>query len=154
MQSRVIDAIKRETLLIDTRGECVGQVNGLSVTDLARYERRFNGFKSDYRGENVGYTMFAAETAEAFNRDDIRGDGTSGPYRLSDTPIIVNSDKVRIETPRGDTGYWIGPAGGAADAGPGTDFYAVEHARASVRPLQVDLTFHTQLARLPDWLRR
>jgi 5'-nucleotidase len=61
---------------------------------------------------------------------------------------------VRIETPRGDTGYWIGPAGGAADAGPGTDFYAVEHARASVTPLQVDLTFHTQLARLPDWLRQ
>ncbi len=61
---------------------------------------------------------------------------------------------VQIETPRGDTGYWIGPAGGAADAGPGTDFYAVEHARASVTPLQVDLTFHTQLAHLPDWLRR
>ena len=34
VQSRVIDAIKRETLLIDTSGECVGQVNGLSVTDL------------------------------------------------------------------------------------------------------------------------
>jgi len=71
---------------------------GLSVTDLARYERRFNGLKSEYRGENVGYTMFAAETAEAFNRDDIRGDGTSGPYRLSNVPIIVNSEKVWIET--------------------------------------------------------
>jgi len=61
---------------------------------------------------------------------------------------------VRVETPRGDTGYWIGPAGGAADAGPGTDFHAIEHARASVTPLQVDLTFHGQLARLPDWLLR
>ena len=37
MQSRVIDAIKRETLLIDTSGECVGQVNGLSVTDLGDF---------------------------------------------------------------------------------------------------------------------
>ena len=37
MQSRVIDAIKRETLLIDTSGECVGQINGLSVTDLGEY---------------------------------------------------------------------------------------------------------------------
>jgi outer membrane protein OmpA-like peptidoglycan-associated protein len=71
---------------------------GLSVTDLARYERRFNGFKSEFRGENVGYTVFAAETAEAFNRDDIRGDGTSGPYRLSNTAVIGNSDKVWIET--------------------------------------------------------
>ena len=37
MQSRIIDAIKRETLLIDTSGECVGQVNGLSVTDLGEF---------------------------------------------------------------------------------------------------------------------
>ena len=37
VQSRVIDAIKRETLLIDTSGECVGQVNGLSVTDLGGF---------------------------------------------------------------------------------------------------------------------
>lgn len=34
LQNKVVDAIKRETLLIDTVGECVGQINGLSVTDL------------------------------------------------------------------------------------------------------------------------
>ena len=70
---------------------------GLSVTDLARYERRFNGFKSEYRGDNVGYVAFAAETSQAFRRDEIRGDGTSGLYRLSTAPIIANSDIVRIE---------------------------------------------------------
>ena len=37
MQSKIIDAIKRETLLIDTSGECIGQVNGLSVTDLGEF---------------------------------------------------------------------------------------------------------------------
>ena len=37
LQSRIIDAIKRDTLLIDTSGECIGQVNGLSVTDLGEY---------------------------------------------------------------------------------------------------------------------
>jgi lon-related putative ATP-dependent protease len=37
IQKKVIDAIKRETLLIDTAGDCVGQVNGLSVTDLGEY---------------------------------------------------------------------------------------------------------------------
>ena len=37
MQSRIIDAIKRHTLLIDTSGECVGQVNGLSITDLGEF---------------------------------------------------------------------------------------------------------------------
>ena len=70
---------------------------GLSVTDLARYERRFNGFKSEYRGNNLGYSVFAAETNQAFHRDEMPGDGTSGLYRLSSTPIIANSDKVRIE---------------------------------------------------------
>ena len=34
MQMRVIDAINRNVLLIDTAGERVGQVNGLSVVDL------------------------------------------------------------------------------------------------------------------------
>jgi uncharacterized repeat protein (TIGR01451 family) len=70
---------------------------GLSVTELARYQRRFNGLKSEYRGDNVGYTVFAAETDQSFNRDEIRGDGTSGLYRLSNTPIVANSELVRIE---------------------------------------------------------
>ncbi|MCP4302206.1 MAG: OmpA family protein [Gammaproteobacteria bacterium] len=70
---------------------------GLSVTELTRYQRRFNGLKSEYRGSNVGYTVFAAETDQSFNRDEIRGDGTSGLYRLSNAPIIANSEIVRIE---------------------------------------------------------
>ena len=70
---------------------------GLSVTDLARYQRRFNGIKSEYRGRNIGYTAFAAETDQSFNRDEIRGDGTSGLYQLSNAPIIANSEKIRIE---------------------------------------------------------
>jgi len=37
MQARIVDAIDRNTLLIDTEGSCVGQVNGLSVTDLGGY---------------------------------------------------------------------------------------------------------------------
>ena len=37
VQARIVDAIQRETLLIDTAGERVGQVNGLSVVDLGDY---------------------------------------------------------------------------------------------------------------------
>lgn len=70
---------------------------GLSVTELARYQRRFNGLKSEFRGKNLGYTAFAAETDQSFNRDEIRGDGTSGLYQLSNAPIIANSEKVRLE---------------------------------------------------------
>jgi 5'-nucleotidase len=61
---------------------------------------------------------------------------------------------VKIQTPRGETAYWIGPAGGAADAGPGTDFHAVEAQRVSVTPLRMDLTHHNQLALAREWLQR
>jgi 5'-nucleotidase len=59
---------------------------------------------------------------------------------------------VKLQTPRGETAYWIGPAGGAADAGPGTDFHAVESGRVSVTPLRMDLTHSSQLARAKEWL--
>ncbi|MGE0874197.1 MAG: 5'/3'-nucleotidase SurE [Burkholderiales bacterium] len=61
---------------------------------------------------------------------------------------------VKVQTPRGETAYWVGPAGGAADAGPGTDFHAVESRRASITPLQVDLTQHGQLGLVKDWMAR
>ena len=51
-------------------------------------------------------------------------------------------------SPRGDTMYWIGPAGDAREAGPGTDFHATASGQVSITPLQVDLTEH---AALPDW---
>lgn len=37
IQSKIVDAIKRDTLLIDTSGDCVGQVNGISVLDLGEF---------------------------------------------------------------------------------------------------------------------
>jgi 5'-nucleotidase len=61
---------------------------------------------------------------------------------------------VKMQTPRGETAYWIGPAGGAADAGPGTDFHAVENRRVSVTPLRMDLTHSGQLPRAKEWLAR
>ena len=59
---------------------------------------------------------------------------------------------VKLKTPRGETAYWIGPAGGAADAGPGTDFHAVEANRVSVTPLRMDLTHSEQLEKAKVWL--
>jgi uncharacterized repeat protein (TIGR01451 family) len=70
---------------------------GLSVTELGRYSRTLNGFKSEFKGERVGYNAFASQTAQSFRKDEIQGDGTSGLYRLAGRDIVVNSDKVRIE---------------------------------------------------------
>ncbi len=61
---------------------------------------------------------------------------------------------VQMRTPRGETAYWIGAAGDAQDAGPGTDFHAVGAGRVSVTPLQVDLSLHQQLPLLREWLRK
>lgn len=59
---------------------------------------------------------------------------------------------VRGQDPRGRTIYWVGPAGPEADAGPGTDFYAVREGFVSITPLQIDLTHHAAVAGLADWL--
>lgn len=59
---------------------------------------------------------------------------------------------VKMVSPRNETMYWIGAAGAAADAGPGTDFNAVERGYVSVTPLQVDLTHTAQLAFVRQWL--
>ena len=61
---------------------------------------------------------------------------------------------VKELNPRKETVYWVGPAGGAQDAGEGTDFYAVAALRVSVTPLQVDLTHVSQIPQMRDWLKR
>jgi 5'-nucleotidase len=61
---------------------------------------------------------------------------------------------VKTTTPRGDVVYWIGAAGGAQDAGEGTDFHATARGCVSVTPLQVDLTRFSQLDMLSAWLQR
>jgi 5'-nucleotidase len=58
---------------------------------------------------------------------------------------------IRQVNPRGETIYWIGPAGDARDAGEGTDFHAAASGYVSITPLQVDLTDH---AGLPAWQQR
>ncbi|MEM7082372.1 MAG: OmpA family protein [Pseudomonadota bacterium] len=70
---------------------------GLTVTELSRYNRSLTGVKSEYVGERFGYNVFAAETNQAFVKDEIAGDGTSGLYQLSRRPIIINSEKVTLE---------------------------------------------------------
>jgi 5'-nucleotidase len=59
---------------------------------------------------------------------------------------------VKSITPRGETVYWVGAAGGAQDAGTGTDFNAVTRTLVSVTPLQIDLTHFSQFQNIKDWL--
>ena len=59
---------------------------------------------------------------------------------------------IRQTSPRGETMYWIGPAGDAREAGPGTDFHATANGQVSVTPLQVDLTDHAAISHWGGWV--
>lgn len=61
---------------------------------------------------------------------------------------------IKSKSPRGETIYWVGPAGDAQDDGEGTDFYAVANHHVSLTPLQADLTHHGQLNALKDWMKK
>jgi 5'-nucleotidase len=61
---------------------------------------------------------------------------------------------VAGKNPRGETVYWVGPAGAAREAGPGTDFHALERGAVSVTPLQVDLTHASQIPLVSAWVEK
>jgi 5'-nucleotidase len=111
----------------------------------------------------------AARTARSVVEQVLAGGMPDGPWLLNvNIPNRPDADRlpreltrlgrrhasepvVRQTSPRGETIYWIGPAGDAREAGPGTDFHATAAGRVSITPLQVDLTDH---ARLPAWTER
>jgi len=70
----------------------------LTVTELSRYSRSLTGLKSEYHDERFDASVFVSQTEQGFVKDEIRGDGTSGLYRLSRQKIVINSEKITIET--------------------------------------------------------
>jgi uncharacterized repeat protein (TIGR01451 family) len=71
---------------------------GLTVTELSRYSRSLTGLKAEYNSELIRVTTFGAEADQAFVKDELQGDGTSGLYHLSRNNIVPNSEKIIIET--------------------------------------------------------
>jgi 5'-nucleotidase len=78
---------------------------------------------------------------------DVKGvTATRLGFRHKSEQILTDTD------PYGRPIYWVGPAGEGQDAGEGTDFFAIEQGYASVTPLKVDLTRHSAVQDLSDWL--
>lgn len=94
----------------------------------------------------------APDTTLNVNVPDIPYDELTGivaarlGFRHKSEPVI------RTRDPHGRTIYWVGPAGKGQDAGPGTDFHAVDQGAVAVTPLKVDLTRHDSLPQLTEWL--
>ncbi len=59
---------------------------------------------------------------------------------------------IKAKDPRGKPVYWVGPPGAEQDAGPGTDFNAINEGRISITPIHTDLTQHDALSGLKKWL--
>ena len=59
---------------------------------------------------------------------------------------------IKSEDPRGRPLYWVGPVGPEQDAGPGTDFYAINNNNVSITPLQVDLTKYSVIEEITQWV--
>jgi uncharacterized repeat protein (TIGR01451 family) len=70
---------------------------GLTETQLSRYSRNLTGLKTEYHGA-LDLTLYASETDQHSVRNEMQGNGTSGLYRLTHPNILINSERIRIET--------------------------------------------------------
>ncbi len=71
---------------------------GISEPELARYQRAFNGIKVEYKSDQVHLNGFAADSPNRFRREEIQGNGLSGPYALATRDILANSERITLET--------------------------------------------------------
>jgi 5'-nucleotidase len=64
----------------------------------------------------------------------------------------IAESTIKAVDPRGRRIYWIGQPGPEEDAGPGTDFHAVNTGYVSITPLHLDLTHYEVFAQLSGWV--
>lgn len=65
----------------------------------------------------------------------------------------VAEPTIKAVDPRGRKIFWIGQPGPEEDAGPGTDFYAVNMGYVSITPLHLDLTHYKVFEQLSGWVK-
>ncbi len=59
---------------------------------------------------------------------------------------------IKKHDPRGHPIYWVGPPGLEADAGPGTDFFAINQSYVSITPLHLDMTNYKIFDQVAAWV--
>lgn len=71
---------------------------GIDEPVLARYQRSYNGIKAEYHNDQIQAQVFGADTPYRYRREEIQGNGLSGPYALGSRDILANSERITIET--------------------------------------------------------
>lgn len=101
--TRSFDAASQEKLFVRVESDAFNATLGdfstnLSVTELNAYSRALTGLYGEYYSDRLRANAFAAQTSQSFLRSDIQGNGTSGIYRLGANRIVMNSERIRLET--------------------------------------------------------
>ncbi|MEP7348965.1 MAG: hypothetical protein ABI668_03325 [Sphingorhabdus sp.] len=71
---------------------------GIDEPQLARYQRSFNGVKAEYRNDEIQAQAFGSDTPYRYRREEIQGNGLTGPYALAARDILANSERITLET--------------------------------------------------------
>ncbi|WP_299192099.1 hypothetical protein [uncultured Erythrobacter sp.] len=100
--TRRFDAASREKLYVRIETSTFYALYGdfetsFDQTNLARYNRTATGVRGEARVGQFKATAFAAEISSRLQRDEIQGQGITGPYQLSNRAILANSERVTIE---------------------------------------------------------
>lgn len=69
----------------------------LNAGELTAYSRSLTGLKSRYQGERYDVMVFASPSDQSYVKDELRGTGLTGPYRLTRRNLLLNSEKVRLQ---------------------------------------------------------
>lgn len=99
---RRFDAASREKLYVRIETATFYALYGdfetaFDQTRLARYNRTATGVKGEARLGQVKASGFAAEVSSRLQRDEIQGQGITGPYQLDSRRILANSERVTLE---------------------------------------------------------
>jgi len=72
--------------------------SGLNQTEFTAYNRTFNGLIANFNQNSHSLIGFAAFTDREMQLDEIRGEGISGYYYLTQNNVIELSEKIKIQT--------------------------------------------------------
>ncbi|MEL6486201.1 MAG: hypothetical protein AAFQ13_03535, partial [Pseudomonadota bacterium] len=99
---RRFDAASREKLYVRIETATFHALYGdfqtaFDQTRLARYNRTATGVRGEARFGRVKAQGFATEVSSRLQREEIQGQGITGPYQLGSRRIIPNSERVTLE---------------------------------------------------------
>ncbi|MFM7348611.1 MAG: hypothetical protein ACKO01_03895, partial [Erythrobacter sp.] len=100
--ARQFDAASRDRLYVRIETATFYALYGdfqtaFNQTRLANYNRTATGVKGEARRGGFRAQGFAAKIASRFQRQEIQGQGITGPYALASRRILPNSERVTIE---------------------------------------------------------